>query len=57
MNGLKPPFIIRVVNAARLAPELKDLIYDPSLAMERTRMRRLTRIGNSVAASLEIANK
>ncbi len=56
MNALQPPFIIRVVNASRLAPELKELIHDLSSAIEATRMRRLTRTGENVAASLEIAN-
>ncbi|MBR0957189.1 barstar family protein [Bradyrhizobium japonicum] len=56
MNVLKPPYIIKVVNTAHLAPELKELICDLSAAMEGTRMRRLARTGEDVSASLEIAN-
>ncbi len=56
MNALKPPYIIKVVNTAQLAPELKKLIHDLSSAMEATRTRRLARTGENVAASLEIAN-
>jgi hypothetical protein len=56
MNALKPPYIIRVVNTAQLAPELKELICDLSSAMEEIRMRRLARTGENVEASLEIAD-
>ncbi|MGJ4932371.1 barstar family protein [Bradyrhizobium sp. HKCCYLS2038] len=56
MNVLKPPFVIRVVNAAGLAPELKELIHDLSSTMQATRLRRLSRTGEDVAASLEFAN-
>jgi hypothetical protein len=56
MNVLKPPYAIKVVNTMHLAPELKELIHDLSSAMEDTRMRRLARTGEDVAATLEIAN-
>jgi hypothetical protein len=56
MNVLKPPYVIKVVNTAHLAPELKELIRDLSSAMEDTRMRRLAHTGEDVAASLEITN-
>lgn len=56
MNALKPPYIIKVVNTAQLAPALKELVHDLSSAMEATRKRRLTRTGENVAASLEITN-
>ena len=56
MNALKPPYVIKVVHTGRLGPELMDLIRDLSSAMEETRLRRLARTGEDVAASLEIAN-
>ncbi|WFU78514.1 hypothetical protein QA645_28760 [Bradyrhizobium sp. CIAT3101] len=56
MNAIKPPYVIKVANAAHLAPELRELIRDLSSAMKDTRMRRLARTGEDVAASLEIAN-
>jgi hypothetical protein len=56
MNVLRPPYVIKVVNTVRLAPELMELIRDLSSAMEDTRRRRLARTGDDVAASLEIAN-
>ena len=56
INALKPPYIIKVVNTAQLAPELKELIHDLSSAMESTRRRRLTRIGENLVVSLEIVN-
>ena len=56
MNVLKPPYIIKIVNTAHLAPELMKLIRDLSSAMEEIRMRRIARTGEDVPASLEIAN-
>jgi len=56
MNVRKPPYVIKVVNTTRLAPELQELIRELSSAIEDTRMRRLARTGEDVAASLEIAN-
>jgi hypothetical protein len=56
MNTLKPPYTIRVVNTADLAPELKELIHDFSAAIGDTRIRRFARTGEDVAVSLEIAN-
>jgi hypothetical protein len=56
MNALKPPYVIKVVNTVHLAPELQEMIRNLSSAMEDTRMRRLARTGEDVAASLEIAN-
>ncbi|MDX3969847.1 MAG: hypothetical protein QHD01_25075 [Bradyrhizobium sp.] len=55
INALKPPYVIRVMNTAQLAPELKKMIRDLSSAMEEVRVRRLARTGENVAASLEIA--
>lgn len=57
MNVIKPPYAIKVVNTVHLAPELKELIRDLSSAMEDTRMRRLVRTGEDVAASLEIVSR
>jgi hypothetical protein len=54
MNALKPPYVIRVVNTADLAPEIKELIYDFSSAIKEARARRHSRIGEDVAVSLEI---
>ncbi|MDA9521138.1 hypothetical protein XI06_12280 [Bradyrhizobium sp. CCBAU 11434] len=56
MNALKPPYLIRIVNAADLAPEIRDLINDFSKAIEETRARRRTRTGEDVAVRLEIAS-
>jgi hypothetical protein len=56
MNALKPPYVITVVNTAGLAPEVKELILDFSSAIRETRARRLARIGEDVAVSLEIEN-
>ncbi|WP_315741719.1 MULTISPECIES: hypothetical protein [unclassified Bradyrhizobium] len=56
MNALKPPYTLKVVNTKQLAPELKKLVRDLSSAMEETRMRRLARTGEDVAARLEIEN-
>jgi hypothetical protein len=56
MNALKPPYVIKIVNTADLTPEIKELICDFSSAIEDTRKRRLARIGEDVAVSLEIAN-
>jgi hypothetical protein len=56
MNALKPPYVIRVVNTAILALELKDLVHDFSTAIEDTRTRRFARTGEDVAVSLEIVN-
>ena len=56
MNVLKPPYVIKVVNTVHVAPELQELIRDLSSAMEDTRMRRLARTGENVAASLEVAS-
>jgi len=56
MNALKPPYVIKVVNTAHLAAELKELIRDFSSAIEETRARRLARMGEDVAVSLEIEN-
>ncbi|WP_153227274.1 hypothetical protein [Bradyrhizobium yuanmingense] len=56
MNALKPPYIIKIVNAAGLAPDVMELIRDLSSRMEETRIRRLARTGEDVAASLEIAS-
>lgn len=57
MNALKPPYTIQVVNTAHLAPELKELIRDLSVAMEETRTRRLARTREDVAVSLQIADQ
>ena len=54
MNALTPPYVIRVVNTARLPPEVQDLIRDISSAIKDTRARRLARIGEDVAVQLEI---
>ena len=54
MNALKPPYLIRVVNAADLAPEIRDLIGEFSSAFKETRTRRHARTGEDVAVSLEI---
>ncbi|OAF00815.1 hypothetical protein AYJ54_30195 [Bradyrhizobium centrolobii] len=56
INALKPPYVIKVVNAAELAPEVIDLIRAISSAVESTRLRRLARTGEDVAVSLGIAN-
>lgn len=56
MNALRPPYVIRIVNTADLAPELKKLIRDFSIAMEDARTRRLARTGEDVAVSLEVAD-
>jgi len=56
MNALKPPYVIKVVNTADLAPEVKEMIHDFSSAIEETRVRRLARIGEDVAVRLEIEN-
>jgi hypothetical protein len=56
MNALKPPYVIRVVNTADLAPEVKQLIREFSSAIEDTRKRRHARMGEDVAVGLEIVN-
>lgn len=56
MNALKPPYNIKVVNTAGLAPDVMELIRDLSLRIEETRIRRFARTGEDVAASLEIAS-
>ncbi|KJC44373.1 MULTISPECIES: barstar family protein [unclassified Bradyrhizobium] len=56
INALKPPYVIKVVNATKLAPEVIDLIRAVSSAVERTRVRRLARTGEDVAVSLAIGN-
>ena len=56
MNALKPPYVIKVVNMADLAPEVKQLIHEFSSAIEDTRKRRQERIGENVAVSLQIVN-
>jgi hypothetical protein len=56
MNTLKPPYIIRVVSTAELAPEVKETIHDFSSAIKGTRERRHARIGEDIAVSLEIEN-
>jgi hypothetical protein len=57
MNALKPPYTIEVINTAMIAPALKEPVRDFSLAMEETRIRRLARTGENVAASLEVASQ
>ena len=54
INALKPPYVIRVVNATKLAPEVMDLIRAVSSAVERTRLPRFARTGEDVAVSLAI---
>ncbi|PWE75813.1 hypothetical protein XF30_02660 [Bradyrhizobium sp. SUTN9-2] len=56
MNALKPPYIIKIVNTAGLAPDVMELIRDLSSRMEETRRRRFARTGEDVAASLENAS-
>jgi hypothetical protein len=48
--------VIRVVNTAGLAPEVKEMVRDFSSAIAETRARRLTRVGEDVAVRLEIEN-
>ena len=54
MNALKPPFVIKIVNTADLAPEVRQMILDFSSAIAETRARRRARIGDDVAVRLEI---
>jgi hypothetical protein len=56
MNALKPPYVIKVVNTAGLASEVKEMVRDFSSAIAETRARRLARIGEDVAVRLEIEN-
>ena len=56
INALKPPYVIKVVNTADLAPEVMELVRDVSSFVEETRVRRLARTGEDVAVSLEIAS-
>jgi hypothetical protein len=56
INALKPPYVIKVVNTADLAPEVMELVRDVSSFVEETRVRRLARTGENVAVSLEIAS-
>ena len=42
------------MNTGDLAPEIKELIYDFSSAINEARARRHSRIGEDVAVSLEI---
>jgi hypothetical protein len=56
MNALKPPYVIKVVNTANLAPEMREMVHDFSSAIARTRARRLARIGEDVAVRLDIEN-
>lgn len=54
MNALKPPYVIKIVNAADLAPEVKEMVRDFSSAIAETRARRLARIGEDVEVRLDI---
>ncbi|MDD1533230.1 MULTISPECIES: barstar family protein [unclassified Bradyrhizobium] len=54
MNALKPPYVIKIVNAADLAPEVKEMVHDFSSAIAETRARRLARIGEDVEVRLDI---
>ena len=56
MNALKPPYVIKVVNTANLAPEVKEVLHDFSSAIAGTRARRLARIGEDVAVRIDIEN-
>ncbi|EIG57259.1 hypothetical protein ABIB90_004217 [Bradyrhizobium sp. JR4.1] len=56
MNALKPPYVIKVVNTAKLVPEVKEMVHDFSSAIARTRARRLARVGEDVAVRFEIEN-
>jgi hypothetical protein len=56
MNTLEPPYVIKVVNTADLAPEVKEMLRDFSSAIAETRAGRLARIGEDVAVRLEIEN-
>ncbi len=53
---LQASYVIKVVNMADLAPEVKEMIHDFSSAIKETRARRLARIGEDVAVQLEIEN-
>ncbi len=54
MNALKPPYVIKIVNAADLAPEVKEMVRDFASAIAETRARRLARIGEDVEVRLDI---
>jgi len=56
MNTLEPPYVIKVVNTADLAPEVKEMLRDFSSAIAEARARRLARIGEDVTVRLEIEN-
>jgi hypothetical protein len=56
INTLKPPYIIRVVNAADLPPEVMAVIRQVSSYVDETRVRRLARTGENVEVHLEIAD-
>jgi hypothetical protein len=56
MNALKPPYVIKLMNTANLAPEVKEVLHDFSSAIAETRARRLARIGEDVAVRLDIEN-
>jgi hypothetical protein len=56
VNALKPPYVIKVVNTADLAPDVMELIREVSSQVEQTRIRRLARTGENVVVRLEIAN-
>ena len=55
VNAFKPPYVIKVVNTSDLGPEVMKFIRNVSDWVEDTRVRRLARIGEDVAVSVEIA--
>lgn len=55
-DALKPPYVIIVVNAINLAPEVREMVHDFSSAIAETRARRAARIGEDVAVRLDIEN-
>ncbi|WP_028135543.1 barstar family protein [Bradyrhizobium japonicum] len=48
MNGLEPPYVIKIANSVALAPELTQTLHEFALAIAEHDSRRHVRIGADV---------
>lgn len=54
INALEPPYVIEIVNTAKLDPEVMKFVRDVSSSVDDTRVRRLARTGEDVAVCIRI---
>lgn len=54
INALEPPYVVEIVNTARLTPEVMKFVRDVSCWVEETRASRLARTGENVGVWIRI---